>query len=124
MTYVSKHAATYLAIEEEHPYILSSSEIATGIQWFGFNPNFGWKRFSEMAISSISKQHLDDARHAPGIHVNIAGGQRNVVKELETWRYGELNSILPKIEHCFRSDSDTQGCCVWLTSCMLVNTVN
>ena len=96
------------------------------MQWFGYNPNFGWNKFSDVEMSAISKEHINDARDTPGHHVAIDGGHRDVAKYLETWQYGEIEKSLPIIEYRFHSsgNEETGGCCVWLTACLLVNTVN
>lgn len=112
--------------EADHPHILSEEDQDVGFQWYGFNPHFGWRVFTELEFSIIAPAHLTDARDQAGVPIYIHGGHREVSENLSTWSYGHQCISLPKIDRMFRACDDdvTDGSCVWLSAAILVNTFN
>ena len=108
------------------PYMLTSKERVDGMVWFGCNPHFGWSIFSESSFQDISSVSLKEARTYPGKVVTLGGGHREITKDLDTWFSRSVNINLPRVNHIFHrgTNGNDDKCCVWLSTCMLVDFQN
>lgn len=114
------------ANNHEKPFLISTIEFELGMKWFGFTPLFGWRSFSDCEMKDIAKSSLAQDRKCPGKHVRLKTGHREVTRQLNTWIYGEQESVLPIIASRFRSAAVEfgEGSCVWFSATILVYLVS